>query len=129
MEMKKSFGILALVLAAGLLLTACSAQTVTQKMDGQTISVKAGDTFVVKLAGNPTTGYSWQLADHDENIVKLDGNPEYKSDSALVGSGGMYTYHFKAVSSGTVPLKFDYLRTWETNTAPAQTFSIIIDVQ
>jgi inhibitor of cysteine peptidase len=129
MEMKKSFGILALVLAAGLLLTACSVQTITQKMDGQTISVRAGDAFIVKLAGNPTTGYSWQLADQDENIVKLDGDPEYKSDSVLVGSGGMYTYHFKAVSSGTVTLKFNYLRTWETDTAPAQTFSIIIEVQ
>jgi inhibitor of cysteine peptidase len=127
--MKKGFGILVLALMAGMLLTACNAQTVTQEMNGQTITLKAGDSFIVKLAGNPTTGYSWQLADHDEGIVKLNGDPDYKSDSSLTGSGGMYTYHFKAVNSGTVTLKFDYLRTWETGVAPAQTFSVIIEVQ
>jgi inhibitor of cysteine peptidase len=127
--MKKTLKILLLPLMTALLLTACNTQTITGDMSGQTINVKAGDSFIVKLAGNPTTGYSWQLTDYDKNIVELNGDPDYKSDSSLIGSGGMYTYHFTAVNSGTVVLKFDYLRPWEKGVAPVQTFTITIDVQ
>ena len=52
--MKKLFGILVMIIMAGLLLTACT-QTITEDMNGQTVNLKIGETVTIKLSGNPTT--------------------------------------------------------------------------
>jgi len=67
--MKKLFGILVMIIMAGLLLTACT-QTITEDMNGQTVNLKVGETVTIKLSGNPTTGYSWQLGDVDATMLK-----------------------------------------------------------
>ena len=128
--MKKSIAIINILLLAAFSLTACNMgkQVIDEDMDGQTVKVKAGDTFILKLWGNPTTGYSWNMEDNTDNIVSLNGDPEYKSDSLLTGSGGTYTYTFTAANAGTTTLKFNYLRTWEKD-PPYKTFTITIDVE
>ena len=129
--MKKFFSILLVAILSGALLTACNGgnHAVNEDMNGQIISVKAGETLTVKLDGNPTTGYSWQLADMNDAILKQAGDPDYKADSLLVGSGGTYTYHFTAMSAGTVVLKFNYLRIWEKDVTPYRTFTITVEVK
>jgi len=126
-KMKKLFGILVMIIMAGLLLTACT-QTITEDMNGQTVNLKVGETVTIKLSGNPTTGYSWQLGDVDVTMLKQAGDPGYRPDTLLTGSGGTYTYKFTALTAGTTTLNFDYLRTWE-NKPPYKTFTITIEVQ
>jgi inhibitor of cysteine peptidase len=129
--MKKLMGILMCMVLTAAALSACNpgAQTLTESDDGKTVTLNKGETLVVKLDGNPTTGYGWQLADFDQSVLKSAGDPDYKSDSLMTGSGGRYTYKFTAQDSGEVVLKFSYLRPWETDTPPYKTFTVTVDVK
>jgi predicted secreted protein len=105
-----------------------------QKMmeaDGSSdIIVKANEPFKVKLAGNPTTGYSWVLKNLDEIsaspiIEQLSNN--YITDEhedGMVGVGGTFVFEFEVNEDAcdqTLPkLVFSYERSWEKDT-PAKT--------
>ncbi|OFW66423.1 MAG: hypothetical protein A2Z12_05185 [Actinobacteria bacterium RBG_16_68_21] len=90
--------------------------------DGRSIEVKVGESFTVVLEGNPTTGYSWQVEGVDEAILSV-GEPDYKSDSDLVGSGGTFTFTFTALSAGESQVRLGYSRPWES-VAPLQSFTL-----
>ena len=111
-----------------LMATGCT-QTLTEDMNGQTVTVKVGEPFVIKIHGNPTTGYSWQMDSYDSGIVEQVKDTAYRPDSLLTGAGGVYTYTFRATAVGTVQLNFNYLRPWEKDVPPYKTFSITVEVQ
>ena len=129
--MKRFRFIIVLFVLAGMLLAACGTNSkgITEDMDGQTVSVKVGDTFNVRLQGNPTTGYNWVMADYDSSVVSQVGDVDYHADSLLTGSGGTYIYQFKALTTGTTMLTFNYLRSWEKGVPPYKTFKITIEVK
>jgi predicted secreted protein len=117
--------IIFLLAAAG-----CSGNSVKvdESMNGQTINVKTGDTIEVKLAGNPTTGYTWVAADLDPAVLTQSGEAEFKAESNLIGAGGMITSKFKAEGPGTVMLTLNYMRPWES-VQPLQTFAVTVVVE
>ena len=62
------FKLSSLILISLLLSTACGhALDITQSDNGKIINVSQGDIVVIKLAENPTTGYSWQFEINPEN--------------------------------------------------------------
>ena len=46
----------------------------------KTLSLAAGAKIVIKLKGNPSTGYRWKLDKIDENAVEKDGEIQFKQD-------------------------------------------------
>ena len=105
----------------------------TEADNGKTITVKVGEDVQVVLGGNPTTGYSWatSLSDADKTILQQQGDPVYaqqSTDSSLVGSGGTFTFTFKAAAAGQVTLKFGYARPWESS-QPLQSLSVTVIVK
>jgi inhibitor of cysteine peptidase len=81
----------------------------------------------ISLKGNPTTGFEWRMVELKSEVVKADGKGEYvpdKNDPPRVGSGGTYVFKFTAAKPGKATLKFEYLRPWEKDKAPAQKFSV-----
>jgi inhibitor of cysteine peptidase len=119
-------GLMILALAAG-----CSGKTtkLDSEMNGQTITVKTGETIELKLAGNPTTGFDWIVQNLDTTILSQSGEYSYKSDSNLVGSGGVMTFKFKAEAAGTTTLTLYYMRAWEKDVEPAQVYSVTVIVE
>jgi inhibitor of cysteine peptidase len=106
----------------------------TEADNGKTIEVKVGDVIKVIIAGNPTTGYSWAaaLGDKDAAVIRQQGEPAYEpesKDGSVVGSGGTYTFAFKAVAPGQAVLKLDYARAWEEGVAPIQSYSVRVTVK
>lgn len=104
-----------------------------QADNGKTFSVKVGDTIEVVIPGNPTTGFTWTaaLAEKDATLLQQVGEPQYTQDASgvgLVGSGGKFTFTFKAVAKGQVQLKLDYARPWES-VPPAQTYTAVINIK
>lgn len=100
--------------------------------DGGEVQLKTGETLAVTLESNPTTGYSWQVAQTDEALLKTEGDPVYQPDSHdknVVGSGGKETLRFTAVGPGQVTLNLAYQRPWEKDVEPAQTFSVTVNIQ
>ena len=123
-----------LVLTLGLplaLLAASQSAQFNADSDGKTVAFKVGDRFDVSLAENATTGYSWEIVDGLDGVVKQLGEPEFRSDASdkhKVGVGGTVTYHFKAACAGTATLKLVYHRRWEKDKPPARTFQLAVTV-
>lgn len=100
--------------------------TVTQAQNGAAAVLAKGETLSVVLAGNPTTGYQWTVVENDaDRLQPLE--PFYEADSNAIGSGGVYTFRFKALQAGTSLLRMAYGRAWES--APVQTYSLTVTVR
>ncbi len=128
----KKFFLLTLAGMIGIsLLAGCGSKVVKvdDSMNGQTITVNAGDTFKVSLVGNPTTGYNWYAANLDETILSQSGEADFKADSSAIGAGGIITNTFKAEATGTTTLTLEYKRAWETDVEPIQVFTITVVVE
>jgi inhibitor of cysteine peptidase len=112
-----------LALVATALLVAGAAGCASKKIYGEgasTVNGRAGELFVVELASNPTTGYSWMLVAQPDPTVATLMETDYavSSSSALGQGGGHQRWTFRLVSPGSTTITFGYGRTWEN--APAQ---------
>ena len=109
-------------------LAGCSANAERTRLTaadaGSTVSMRVGETLEISLEGNPTTGYTWELAPDDQGLLVRQGEAEFKAESALLGSGGLVTLRFKALRPGTTELKLIYQRTFEPNVPPLRTFAV-----
>ena len=126
--------VISLILFSTVLLAACSAaggaeRRVNAPSDGQVIEVGVGDELVLELAGNPTTGYNWEVGEIDGSIIEQVGEADFKADSALIGSGGVVTLTFTGVAPGEAHLKLVYHKSWEADVAPLEEFNITIHVK
>ena len=118
------------IVAAAFIVRAMGPQLrVDDTENGATMTVKVGDIIQVVLKGNPTTGYTWTaaLSEQDESILEQMGEYDYVSDSGLIGSGGTFTFRFKALKAGEATLKLVYSRPWES-VQPLETFSMTVKV-
>jgi inhibitor of cysteine peptidase len=104
-----------LVFGAGVLLLAGGCQlfgTVILKADdnGKPVDLKVGDHLVIVLASNPTTGFTWSVAELDEAVLTNDGDVYTPSPvlPGTVGSGGVDRWFFTAQSAGTTTLRLEY---------------------
>ena len=109
----------------------------TEANSNNAFSVKKGKNFKVKLAGNPTTGYTWFLLNLEslassKYVSNVDTNedgtaggyipsvPQF-DDLPVIGSDGDFYYTFKAVAKTSEPVEllFSYQRPWlKTNDDP-----------
>jgi inhibitor of cysteine peptidase len=92
--------------------------------NGTTVELAVGQELQVQLAGNPTTGYAWSVTGLDENFLRQQAEPDYQPDSDLIGAGGVYTFHFKALQAGQTSLKLAYARSFEPDVPPEKIFAI-----
>jgi len=115
------------------LLAACgapsSSRTITEQEAGKTIEISKGETITVLLEGNPTTGYTWELASEDLSILKQVGEPAFTPDSQAAGSGGKVSLKFEAVTAGQGILQLVYHRSFEPDEPPVRTFEAIVVVK
>jgi inhibitor of cysteine peptidase len=108
------------------------AKVLTKADSGSTLEVTVGTTIEVQLQGNPTTGYGWRTAKLDGDAVKQMGKPKYQvrpHRPGMVGVGGTYTFRFEAVKAGTTALELHYLRPWEKDKPPAESFAFKVRVK
>lgn len=129
--MKRFIPLFGLVIVTAMVLSACSGKIVKINADdnGSTIEMKKGETLILSINGNPTTGYTWEVESVDQNILQSTGEADYKSDSAAVGAGGTYKFKFTTVNPGSTTLKLKYWRTFEPDTPPVETFEVKVNVK
>ncbi len=96
---------------------------------GRRIELSKGHTLNISLASNPTTGYRWEAKDLDEEILRQIGEPEFESQSKLVGAPGVEILRFQAVGAGRTALNLVYRRSWEMNVQPLETYSVEVVVR
>jgi inhibitor of cysteine peptidase len=125
-----------LLLALGcVLLTACAAKptSVTLQESQQSdcpLELNNGQTLMISLPSNPTTGFRWIVTKPAAGVLKSMGPEVYTNpeDAGMVGSGGKSTWRFKAYQAGQDALLIQYQRPWEQGVAPAKTFACEIQV-
>jgi inhibitor of cysteine peptidase len=85
----------------------------------------------IRLPSNPTTGYSWSLANTSSAVIQLQSKPtfERKTGTDAVGAGGTEVWEFIAVQGGRQTLRFEYRRPWEKTAKPAKIVSFTILVR
>ena len=119
-----------MALGAATLLAACSTlQPMTPKVvnatsDGGAVSLKKGDTLVVTLDANLTTGYRWETTAGTGPVLWLLGTPDYLPQTVApgtVGAPGDTVFRYRAAEPGTTTLELGYLRPFEKGVAPAKT--------
>ena len=119
----------ALVIGA---VSGCTAQTalaIGAKDNGNQVTLENGQVLTVKLEGNPTTGYTWEMLEPEGAILRQVGEPEFNADSELLGSPGTLTLRFEAVEAGQMELRLVYHRPWETGVEALETFTVEVTVQ
>ncbi len=95
-----------------------------------TIKVKAGNTFEIKLITNMGTGYSWSITDSAYSAnMSLDSVTVANNYEGKDNGSDLQVFHMKALTRGETKLHFVRRRPWEKNTKPEEekTFAIIIE--
>jgi len=80
----------------------------------------AGDSYVLELDGNPSTGYRWKLSEaKSENlrILRIDDLGYRAAQSTpgklIVGAPAPYQFRVTLLAADSATIVFDYLRPWE----------------
>lgn len=94
---------------------------------GKQIKLFRGQKITLSLDANPTTGYTWMIAQIDTNIVKPQ-HSEFKSASERIGSPGKQIFHFRTLASGQTELRLIYHRPWEKDSSPLNIFHIKLNI-
>lgn len=107
-----------------------SSVTVTEQDDGKSIKLDKGQTLVLRLAANPTTGYRWipQGSPTPLELIKSDFASDAQAKN-LAGAGGTQSLRFTAKAAGKAVLKLEYRRPWEKDGAAAKTFTVTVIVK
>jgi Predicted secreted protein len=102
-----------------------SSQTHTLSQKDSTVSVNVGDTIVIKLESNPTTGYQWTPVEYNYLVLKIKGR-NFTPSSNLAGTGGISEISFEAVADGESDIKLAYMRPWEKKPANEANFEVTV---
>jgi inhibitor of cysteine peptidase len=100
--------------------------------DGSQVEMTVGQTLVVTLGANPSTGYGWERVSPEDGVLQQVGETEFQQGKAakeLVGAGGQEVLCFRAEKAGQSALNLVYHRPWEEDVEPADTFSVQVVVR
>lgn len=118
------------------LLAACTQTPHTISLDEEhssrcPLELVRGQSVLITLRSNPTTGFRWQVQDAAPGVLRSLGPEVYSNpeDSGLVGSAGQSSWRFAAANPGGGRLLMVYRQPWEPNVAPAQTFECQVTVE
>ncbi|NUN93449.1 MAG: protease inhibitor I42 family protein [Verrucomicrobiae bacterium] len=120
--MKLSLATRAVAVMVAVWLAGCAATGSRFTGESQSIDAIPGQRFEIALESNPTTGYSWTLAERlDDRAIAFVGKTYHPGGSAAMGAGGVEVWTFVARREGTARIVLAYRRPWEKGQAPAMT--------
>jgi len=89
----------------------------------------AGDnTIMVRLPGNPTTGWDWNYVNEPNGMVSLTSESYQAYDASLEGAGGEITYLFHVEKPGETVLVFNYANMWDPYAAADESYCVALNV-
>ena len=81
---------------------------------GSTTTVRAGEELVIRLAENPTTGYSWQFRQTGPGELSVVDDRFEAGGTPRPGAAGTRVVRLVARRPGTVRIEALERRPWET---------------
>lgn len=98
--------------------------------DGHAVNLTVGQELAIALPDNPSTGYRWQLGDLDQNVLRLDGDPQSRANPAggfVPGGPDQTVWTFAAEAPGTTTLTLVSARPWEPGaTGPHYSLTVTV---
>jgi predicted secreted protein len=88
------------------------------------IELERGKRITLRLEANHSTGHRWSLAQSGDAELDRIGEPFYATERAVAGGGGAEYWIFRATSSGTKELRFEYGRPWEKPAVKVLTYMV-----
>ena len=139
--MKRLFHRLALVTIASIFLTASNCNndaptdpTLSGKVEidgsanGQQVTMINGQILIVSLDANPSTGFVWEVSEVDTGVLEQLGIPRFQAGSSLLGAEGVQVFEFRSLTGGQTELKMVYVRAFEEDAEPTNTFNVNVNV-
>lgn len=111
-----------------------SSQTIGLASNGETLNIHVGDTISVALPQNASTGYTWVHKNVFHGVMKQHGSKTTSNFEpgtnvgTLVGQPSVETWTYVAVKPGTATIRMEYMRPWEKDTEPSNTFEVTVNV-
>jgi inhibitor of cysteine peptidase len=100
---------------------------VNRSQNGQMARLRVGNVMIVRLPGNPASGYQWQAGTANTQAVRMTVRPQYSPSSAGAAAPGTYTFVFEAVQPGTGSIRLYYVRTNDSG-HPRDAFAVGVTV-
>ncbi|WP_194290755.1 protease inhibitor I42 family protein [Nocardia aurantia] len=101
--------------------------------NGHAVTLTVGQELAVALPDNPSTGYRWQLGDLDQNVLRVDGDPQLRANPAggfVPGGPDQAVWTFAAEAPGTTTLNLVSARPWEQGgAASGPRYSLTVTVK
>ena len=95
------------------------------------VEIAKGNTLVVTLFSNGTTGFSWdenaQIA--DTGIIQQLKHQYIGAETNIPGAPGVEQWTFEAVNTGTTTVHLEYSRPWEGGEKGVWTFDLTVTVK
>lgn len=98
---------------------------------GKRVTLPPRQILLVRLPGNPTTGFNWERKELRGESLRQRGKTVFRPPRGgrqpLVGAAGVFEARFAAAQPGESTIVFVYRRPWEKK-APNQTFRVTVVV-
>ena len=103
---------------------------INKSHNGQFARLRVGNVLVIRLPGNPATGYHWQASSTNSPALRLTVRPQYSPPaSTAMGAAalGTYTFTFQAVQPGSGSIRLYYVRPSDPG-RPRDSFAVGVNV-
>ncbi len=90
-----------------------------------TIETKIGESFLIDLPSDPSSGYSWKIEQLDQSVIKFikeDFHPFVNN----TGTSMTQSLQFMPISKGSSIIELCYEQTWDSSDAHIRAFKIEI---
>jgi len=101
---------------------------ITQTENGKSVQAHSGNTIVIQLDENASTGYTWAVSKTDATILTLQTST-YTASGNVPGRGGTRVFTFLAKKPGTVHLQLKYWRSFVGDSSVTERYSATIEIQ
>lgn len=95
---------------------------------GQRLSLDVGDTVILTLPENASTGYRWSLGEIDRALLTTE-EAGYRATCSGVGSVGDASWVLRACSAGHVRIDLKRWRPWEGERSVVERFHVELDIR
>jgi inhibitor of cysteine peptidase len=100
----------------------------TAKDNGKSFSASLGNTIVIKIPENPTTGFRWELEEFDNSALEMQASDFSSKSTILTGSGGEKSFTIKTKQIGQTSISLKLWRDWEGDSSVIERYEVNIEV-
>lgn len=96
---------------------------------GKTFKAIQGNTILIRLKENSSTGYQWVIDLSDDRVISLKKTDYIPGTKKRIGSGGTRIYQLTAESSGSAKIILKLKNKWNPDGSVIDQFKVEVKVE